>query len=133
MTKPLKKGETQLHRNIVEALVRYFAEQGWEILYAACGDYEDPPAQGRHEPDVIAQDSRGVWVIGEAKTGDGDLNTEHSRQQYWDFAHRVMKNGKRTPCPFYTCVPREHEAALRAIFEELNIASKPNVHILTYA
>jgi len=132
MARPLKKGESQLHRNIVEALVRYFNEEGWETLYAACGDYEEPPAQGRHEPDVIARDQRGVWVIGEAKTGNGDLNTEHSRQQYWDFAHRVMRDGKNTPCPFYVCVPRQHEADLTAILRELGIDLSSNVHVLVY-
>lgn len=124
------KAESQIHKLLVTALVGYFVQNGWKILAAACDGYPEPWAEGRHEPDCIARKD-GILGFGEAKTGGGDLNTQHSREQYLDFSRMVMKDTGK-PCPFFACVPRAHYEELEKIFVDLGISRKPNVQILTY-
>ena len=126
-----RRGETELHRRLVRALIRYFEDQGWDVLSAASEDYPEPPAIGRHEPDVVGRRPDGVLVYGEAKTGEGDLDTDHSREQYVDFSQRVMKRSG-VPCPFYICIPKDQVERLRRVLGELGVLSRGNVHILTY-
>ncbi len=78
---------TQKHRDLVQALVRYFLQKGLEVTHVA-GDhrYPDPYQIGRHEPDVLAEGSLGQIWIGEAKTGDGDFERDESIEQFTDFA-----------------------------------------------
>lgn len=121
---------TQLHQRIVVALVRYFEQQGWKVTAAACQGYPDPQKVGRHEPDVVACDSRRVVVYEEAKTGNGDLDTQHSREQYHDFSSRHMRN-TGTPCPFYLCVPARHKPDLERVLTEEGLIHKTNIHIVT--
>ena len=131
MSTPIVKGETPLHRSIVSALIRHFQGQGFEIVAAAASGYAEPAAHGRHEPDVVGRRKDGVLVLGEAKTGEGDLNTEHSREQYQDFANRVMTTS-HVPCPFYLCVPRAEEGTAKAILRELGVLGKTHVTVLVY-
>lgn len=126
----LKTAESALHRRLVLTLVKYFNENGFPVAAAACDGYPDPPAEGRHEPDVEGRAADGLIAIGEAKTGEGDIGTEHSREQYVDFSSRSMTSDKR-PCPFYILVPKPHEVELRHVLGEEGVASKPNVRILT--
>ena len=124
------KTESGVHERIVRALVGYFLGQGWAVTAAACNGYPEPPKVGRHEPDAIARDSRQVVVFGEAKTGNGDIGTQHSREQYHDFSGRVM-SGSGTPCPLHLCVPRAYKEELERVLAEEGLGAKSNIHVLT--
>jgi len=107
--------ETPLHHRLVRVLVARMQAAGVRVTHAAGIDgFPDPPAVGRHEPDVIGTKDGLRW-FGEAKTGDGDLWTAHSLQQFRDFSRRHHRSGRR--CPFIVCVPRnamaEAQEALR--------------------
>jgi len=122
---------TQLHQRIVVALVRYFEQQGWKVTAAACQGYPDPQKVGRHEPDAVARDKRRVILYGEAKTGNGDLDTQHSREQYHDFSSRCMREAGIS-CPFYICVPARHKTHLQRVLTEEGLIHKTNIHIPTH-
>lgn len=126
----LKAGESALHRSLVVSLAAYFNGNGFPVVAAACEGYPDPIAQGRHEPDVVGRAADGLLAIGEAKTGEGDIGTEHSREQYVDFSMRIMKSDQR-PCPFLLLVPKRHEGELRDVLRQEGVAGKSNVRILT--
>lgn len=97
--------ETAQHKHEVARLVDWLKRQGVQVTHAV-GEFAlpDPPAHGRHEPDAIGTRNGVIW-IGEAKTGRGDLDTEHTREQFFDFSRREMKGGG-SPCPFILCVPK---------------------------
>jgi hypothetical protein len=118
------------HDRIVEAMVSYFLGQGWRVSAASCQGYPEPPAVGRHEPDALGSDGRGVVFYGEAKTGDGDIGSQHSREQYHDFSTREMQ-GTGTPCLLYVCVPKGAVNVLRAVLAEEGLSAKRNVVVLT--
>lgn len=109
--------ETAEHKHEVARLVGWLQAQGVRVTHAV-GNFTlpDPPAHGRHEPDAVGTKNGIIW-IGEAKTGNGDLNTQHTHQQLFDFSRREMKGGG-SQCPFILCVPKgaagEAHAALRA-------------------
>ncbi len=125
------KAETQLHKSIVRALIEYFTGQRWTVTAAASSDFPEPETVGRHEPDVVAKDGGQIIVYGEAKTGEGDIGTQHSREQYRDFSSRMMTDSG-VSCPFYICVPRNQETHLRGVFAEEGLGSKSNVTVLVY-
>jgi hypothetical protein len=64
-----------------------------------------------------------VRWIGEAKTGDGELTTEHTVEQLYDFIRRVMLDSGQS-CPFILCVPSgaapDAHAALRVTGADLS-------------
>lgn len=124
-------GETPLHRAMVSSLIQFFRDQGWQVTAAASSGFPDPYKLGRHEPDVLGSDQEGTTVIGEVKTGEGDLETEHSKEQYLDFAGMVMTESRK-PCPFYLSVPSEHQGETARILRGLGLFDKPNVQLLTY-
>jgi len=125
------KRESQRHETVVKAVMDYFGRQAWRVTAAAYEGYDEPSKVGRHEPDVIAVDTRGVVVYGEAKTGDGDIGTQHSREQYHDFSSRVMTDSGTT-CPLYLCVVSGHEPELRRVLSAEGLSGKSNIHILVY-
>jgi hypothetical protein len=97
--------EAAQHRRLVAALLDYMHRQGVAVTHATgTSELPDPPRVGRHEPHTYGTKAGVPW-IGEAKTGDGDLFTQHSLEQLKDFSHRV-KSGTSTPCPFVLCVPK---------------------------
>lgn len=126
------KNESQLHKNIVTALIKYFQKQGMTITAAASDGYPEPEKVGRHEPDIIAKTVQGVIAYGEAKTGEGDIGSQHSREQYYDFSNMQMTDSK-IPCPLYICVPKEYESELRGVLIEEGLGYKinQNIFILT--
>jgi hypothetical protein len=96
--------ETALHHRLVRVLVARMQSAGIRVTHAAgIHGFPDPPRVGRHEPDVIGTRD-GIRWFGEAKTGDGDLWTAHSLQQFRDFSHRRHRSGQH--CPLVVCVPR---------------------------
>ncbi|MEX1138726.1 MAG: hypothetical protein WEB33_05720 [Bacteroidota bacterium] len=82
----------ELHQTLVAELLNIFLERGYKIL-GADGVQGYPVPRPLHNdgygdqrpksPDIHAYDEEtGRFIIGEAKTGEGDLETEHSLTQY---------------------------------------------------
>jgi hypothetical protein len=85
-------GRSETHRALVRELLEIFLERGFRIL-GADGIDEYPMArplpndgygdQEPKEPDLYAFDKTAKrFIIGEAKTGEGDFETEHALTQY---------------------------------------------------
>ncbi len=82
----------ELHRTLVSELLGVFLDRKYKILGVdGISGYPQPRAlhndgygdQQPKAPDIHALDEEtGRLIIGEAKTGDGDLETEHSLTQY---------------------------------------------------
>ncbi len=79
------------HRQLVEELIQVFKREGFRILSADAPGYPSPaplPNDGYGDqtpkaPDVYAFDKATQrHIIGEAKTGEDDFETEHSLTQY---------------------------------------------------
>ncbi len=93
------------HQRLVAELVNVFQQNGFEVLAAdnvpgfplpnglpndGYGDQENK------SPDVYAFDPASMrYIIGEAKTGDNDLETEHSLTQYNVFLDQFDENTSR--------------------------------------
>ncbi|MBI2618488.1 MAG: hypothetical protein HYW57_00220 [Ignavibacteriales bacterium] len=89
------------HSKLVEELVMVFKKEGFRILSADLPGYPTPrplPNDGYGDqkpksPDVYAFDSTSQrHVIGEAKTGDDDFETEHALTQYNVFLDQFDKS-----------------------------------------
>ena len=98
--------DTEKHLELVTELVEVFKENGFEILGAVGGlGYAEPlglPNDGYGDqeekaPDVYAYDGkRRCYIIGEAKTGKGDFETEHALTQYNVYLDQVhRRSGQR--------------------------------------
>lgn len=82
----------ELHQALVAELLKIFLDRGYRILAAdGINGYPSPkplPNDGYGDqqpksPDIHAYDKETErFVIGEAKTGEGDLETEHALTQY---------------------------------------------------
>lgn len=82
----------ELHAALVAELLAIFRERGLRILGADGIEGYPRPQRLRNDgygdqepkaPDVYAYDEKEKrYVIGEAKTGDGDFETEHALTQY---------------------------------------------------
>jgi hypothetical protein len=80
------------HRSLVAELLSLFLERGFTILAADGVKGYPQPTRLRNDgygdqeskaPDIYAYDEKQKrFVIGEAKTGDADFETEHSLTQY---------------------------------------------------
>jgi hypothetical protein len=86
------RNDPEKHQRLVEELVSVFQDQGYRVLSAegiegvpttrllrnnGFGDQEDKA------PDVYAFDEQGrCYIIGEAKTGDNDFESDHALTQY---------------------------------------------------
>ncbi|MCH7699029.1 MAG: hypothetical protein IH865_08855 [Chloroflexi bacterium] len=131
------KAESALHEGLVRDLLSWFEqEKGYRITGADLKGYTQPQVvknsdgvgDGENKmPDVDAfDDSTEVYVRGEAKTGDGDLNTEHSKTQFLLFANRHNKaNGKSSL--LYIIVPESKIDELKAVLREIGLLDRDNV------
>ena len=93
------------HQRLVEELVTVFQQNGFEVL--AADNVSGFPSPNRlsndgygdqepKSPDVYAFDPATMrYIIGEAKTGDDDLETEHSLTQYNVFLDQFDENTSR--------------------------------------
>ncbi|MCX6718748.1 MAG: hypothetical protein NTY81_04130 [Candidatus Staskawiczbacteria bacterium] len=110
------------HQKLVAALIEHFKSKlGYVILSASHSGYNDPEKHGRHEPDIVAKDSRGVLHLAEAKVGD-DIFSENSKEQFVDFSNRIM-TGTNTPVPFHIIVYKEDEPALISRLNQLGLGN----------
>lgn len=101
------RADPEKHQDLINELLDLMKEEGFTIV-AADGVQGIPRPKKLHNdgygdqedkaPDIYAFDEkRKVNVIGEAKTGDGDFETEHSLTQYNVFLDQLdKKTGKRT-------------------------------------
>jgi hypothetical protein len=96
------RNDPEKHFELVEELVEIFRDRGYKIL-AADGVTGLPLArplpndgygdQQAKAPDIYAFDeTTRCYIIGEAKTGDGDLETEHALTQYNVFLDQFDKH-----------------------------------------
>lgn len=130
-TPPRPRNQSVLHARLVQALVTTLASQRQlKVIAASMPSFPEPTKQGRHAPDVFAVSTGGLPHLGEAKTGDNDLNTQHSREQFLDFSNRVTKD-KSLLVPFHIAVPKSAELALRNVLSELGLLARPNIFIWT--
>lgn len=114
------KAPSPLHQRLVRALVKAFIEQrGYRIISAAIEGYPEPEKVGRHEPDIIAKDNYGFWQIGEAKTGNGDLD-DQAKEQFLDFSKYSL----------HVIVPKSKEEELREFLRKLGIRGKVTIWTL---
>jgi hypothetical protein len=105
--------ESNLHRTLVSALLSQIAREHGEVTHAVgTVTLDDPPAVGRHEPDVIAKGFGGTQILGEAKTGP-DLFDERALEQFHDFTHHENEGDTAA---LVVIVPKGfREDALRAL------------------
>jgi hypothetical protein len=98
--------DAETHRQLVAELTRLFSEAGYIVSSADDVVGYSPPLelpndgygdQEEKAPDVYAFDpTEQRYVIGEAKTGNGDLETEHALTQYNVFLDQIHRtSGKR--------------------------------------
>lgn len=116
--------DLQKHQDLVGELVDLFQHEGYLVSGAeGIEGYAPPPElpndgygdQEDKTPDVYAYDQkRKVYIIGEAKTGAGDLETEHALTQYNVFLDQVTRtSGKPSYC--YMIVPSSTVASFQAL------------------
>ena len=104
------------HKRLVKKLMEHFESMGL-IVTCACSGYVDCEKVKIFEPDVRAQDiNRELDYIGEAKTC-GNINNQYTKQQFSEFANRVMTRGKSTgkDVPFYIIISKGCESELHQV------------------
>ena len=93
----LQKAESTLHRKIKLALGDSFKAKGWSVRHIDGENDQTDIVQNENKvgdgenkrPDVDAKDgSSDRFIRGEAKIGDGDFGSEHSKTQYKLFSDR---------------------------------------------
>jgi len=112
------------HQFLIRELVELFKHKGYIINFADGLDGFYPPNElpnhgyGDQEdkaPDVYAYDeSEQRYIIGEAKTGAGDLETEHALTQYNVFLNHFHPKTKR-PSLFYIILPAKKVAEFNTL------------------
>jgi hypothetical protein len=108
------RNDPEKHAALVEELLAIFIERGFRILGADGAD-KYPMARPLHNdgygdqenkaPDIYAYDEkRHCYIIGEAKTGHGDFETEHALTQYNVFLDQFDKTSS-LQADLYVIVP----------------------------
>jgi hypothetical protein len=108
------RNDPEKHAALIQELLGIFDEKGFQILAAdglvghprvhllhndGYGDQEDKA------PDIYAYDQkRHCYIIGEAKTGKGDFETEHALTQYNVFLDQFDKTSS-LQADLYIIVP----------------------------
>ena len=109
-----ERNDSEYHQTLVEELVAIFKGRGYRILGADNVAGIAPPRplpndgygdQEKKTPDVFAFDKKNkCYVIGEAKTGEGDLETDHALTQYNVFLDQ-FDNREGTRATLYIILP----------------------------
>lgn len=102
------------HNALVEELVEIFRDRGYRIIGAdavsGIAAVRPLPNDGYGDqqpkaPDIYAYDERtGCYIIGEAKTGQGDFETEHALTQYNVYLDQFDKS-TGAPAILFVIVP----------------------------
>lgn len=131
------KVESALHKNLVADLVRWLeTSKACTVKAADLEGYEQPSVVKNSEgigdgedkrPDIDAYDNvEGVHVRGEAKIGDGDLETPHTETQFRLFSNLHSGVGKKMSL-LYIIVPVAKIEDLKAVLRKFGLLEKPNV------
>lgn len=131
------KAETALHKGLVEELLTRFEDtKGYRITgvdlegYYQTREVKNEKQIGDGEdkqPDIDAfNDIEEVYVRGEAKTGEGDLGTLHSRTQFRLFSNRINTENNKASL-FYIIVPKSKFDDLKEVLDDLGLLDKDNV------
>jgi len=120
------------HQRLVAALVAHFQTKlGYTILSAAnYGNFPQPEKHGRHAPDVVARDQRGVLHLAEAETGNS-IYAQDTGEQLFDFSNRVM-TGTNIPVPFHIVVYKKDYNILIQRLRDLGLSYKINNQIIVW-
>lgn len=122
------------HTKLVKSLIEAFKGRGYIILRAVAEGYNPPYTIGRHKPDIIAKDTRGVLIIGEAKIGE-DLLKQETKEKFTDFSSRIMSEGilRGTNIPLHIIVPKDKMDLLRQVLGSLGLSNKIGERIILWA
>ena len=132
-----KKPESNLHKGLVNDLLKWLRDsKGYKITAADLEGFSEPEVvNNKHhvgdgedkQPDIEAFDDRErVYIRGEAKTGEGDLTSEHTKTQFLIFSDRFNReNGK--PSLLYIIVPTDQIVSLKAVLKQIGLLNKSNV------
>lgn len=127
---PLMQGnQSPLHQRLTAALLELWKQKGIRTVAASIPNYPEPTKVSLHEPDLYGVDSAGQVYIGESKVGNGDLTTDHTREQLREFSDRVMTS-TRKPVDFYLIVPEAALARAQQTLIEEGLHLKRNVHLI---
>lgn len=133
-----QKPESDLHKGLVNDLLGWLKNsKGYTINGADLEAYSSKPGTVENtnsvgdgenkQPDIDAYDSANqVYIRGEAKTGDGDLDSEHSITQFQLFAGMFNKNNNKSSL-LYIIVPSSKMEKLKNILAEIDLLKKNNV------
>jgi hypothetical protein len=116
------------HQALVGHLIKWISTEGFEIRCANYDDYEACAKVKDYIPDARGyRTDDGLVCYGESKTED-DIDNEHAREQFKEFARRVMASGKSKDkkCPFYITIDQGSETVLKRVLDELDL-DKPHV------
>lgn len=122
------------HTRLVNALISAFKNKGYTITRATITGYSEPYKIGRYEPDIIAKDSQGLLIIGEAKKGE-DLFVEKTKEQFMDFSNRIMSEGllRGAKIPLHIIVEQKDVEMLRKVLNSLGLANKIGERIIIWS
>lgn len=129
--------ESALHKNLVVELMRWLkTSKAYTIKAADLEGYEQPSVvknsagigDGEDKrPDIDAYDNvEDVRIRGEAKVGDGDLETLHTETQLRLFSNLYSGVNKKMSL-LYIIVPAAKFEDLMAVLRKFGLLEKPNV------
>lgn len=106
--------DSEKHQSLVDELIEIFQREGLSISEAIGRPDFSPPRELHNDgfgdqqdkaPDIFAYDTRNKYhILGEAKTGENDLETDHALTQYNVFLDQEDKRtGRRSK--LYIIVP----------------------------
>lgn len=98
--------DSEKHQHLIMELLQVFRQKGFTVTEAEGQEGFQPPRELHNDgygdqedkaPDIYAYDpSQRTYVLGEAKTGLNDLETEHALTQYNVFLDQAeRRTGKR--------------------------------------
>lgn len=136
-TSTMTKAESELHQGLVRDLLTWLRDsKGYTIKAADLPGWDEPPVVKNSDgvgdgedkqPDIYAfDDIEEVYVRGEAKTGDGDLETLHSKTQFRLFSNRVNTENNKASL-LYIIVPQSKIDDLKQVLDDLGLLDKDNV------
>ncbi|HJZ89000.1 MAG TPA: hypothetical protein VKN99_27705 [Polyangia bacterium] len=112
--------------------MRAMQADGFRIERADAIGFMKPQKIGSKEPDVIGlRTADGLYAFGEAKTGEGDIDTEHTRTQLTEFSGRRM-SGSGVQCPLYVAVPQKCVDELATLLRELGLVHMPHIRVIPF-
>ena len=121
----MSTGESEEHKAMVRALMKYLNEQGFQTVCAAIEGFPQCNPIRERIPDFEGKNSQGQWAIGEAKTCDDLVNDkERTCDQFRSFSSMQAT--------FYPAVPKACFDQLTQILKELGLYGRADVNALQY-